>query len=226
MDEEKPRIKIALIFSLLFVIVIWLVRLFEMYTKIDLSVYGVYPKTAKGLSGILTSPLIHADLSHIASNTLPIFLLTTGLFYLYTKSALKVFMIIYIFHGLGVWLFGRQSYHIGASGIIYGLAAFLFFIGLFRKDSSSIGLSLLVVFLYGSLVWGILPTDPAISYEAHLSGAFAGIVCSIIFRKADPPVEKKYKWDNEEENENEEQDINPDDIKISDDAHPVWFDRK
>ena len=101
-----------------------------------------------------------------------------------------------------------------------------FFIGLFRKDSSSIGLSLLVVFLYGSLVWGILPTDPAISYEAHLSGAFAGIVCSIIFRKADPPVEKKYKWDNEEENENEEQDINPDDIKISDDAHPVWFDRK
>jgi len=224
-EKEKAKIKISLFISAAFIAILWLVRFFEIYTKIDLSVYGIYPRTASGLIGIIMAPLVHADLSHIFSNTISLFILTFFIFYFYIRASFKVFIIIYIFHGIFVWLFARQSYHLGASGLIYGFAAFLFFMGLLRKDTRSIAVSLLVTFLYGSMVWGVLPTDPKISFEAHLSGALVGILCAFIFRKTDPlPV--KYDWEEEEEDKEEEgfeDDINPDDVKIKDDAHPTHF---
>jgi hypothetical protein len=124
-----------------------------------------------------------------------------------------------------VWLFAREAYHIGASGLVYGFASYLFFIGVFRKDSRSIALSLLVVFLYGGLVWGVLPTDPNVSFEAHLSGAVIGLICSIIFRKYDPVPSR----DEDEEEEYEDIDYeyleyeNPDEVKVNENARPVWF---
>jgi membrane associated rhomboid family serine protease len=225
LDEEKPKIRLSLLIATAFITLLWLIRFFEIYTKIDLSIYGVYPRKASGLIGILTAPLLHSDFSHIVSNTLSLFILTFFIFYFYIRASLKVFAIIYIFHGLLVWLFAREAYHLGASGLIYGFASFLFFMGVLRKDTRSIAVSLLVIFLYGGLVWGVLPTDPKVSYEAHLFGALVGILCAFIFRKTDP-LPKKYEWEDEEEDEvgdGFENDINPDDVKIKDNARPTHF---
>ena len=222
-DEDKAKVRIGLIIASGFLIVIWLVKFFEVYTGISLSEYGIYPRELKGLTGIIFSPFLHSDFGHLISNSTSLFILTFSLFSLYTRSAIWVFPIIYIFHGLAVWLFAREAYHIGASGLVYGFAGYLFFIGVFRKDSRSIALSLLVVFLYGGLVWGVLPTDPQVSFEAHLAGGITGLICSIIFRKYDPVQEK----DDEEETEDiyydDTDDINPDEVEIREDARPVWF---
>jgi len=228
MDDEKARIKIGLFIASGFILVIWLVKIFEAYTGIDLTEFGVYPRQAKGLRGILFSPFLHSDFTHLISNTTSLFVLTFSLFALYTRSAIWVFPIIYLFHGIAVWLFAREAYHIGASGLVYGFAGYLFFMGLFRKDSRSIALALLVVFLYGGLVWGVLPTDPGVSFEAHLAGGVIGLLCAVLFRKYDPLPEKA---DEDEEAEEEdlginyeyEGEINPDDVKIREDANPVWF---
>ena len=221
-NEDKAKVRIGLIIASSFIVIIWLVKLFEVYTGISLTEYGVLPRDAKGLRGIVFSPLIHSDFSHLLSNTTSLFILTFSLFSLYTCSSIWVFPIIYIFHGLAVWLFAREAYHIGASGLVYGFASYLFFIGVFRKDSRSIALSLLVVFLYGGLVWGVLPTDPNISFEAHLSGAIIGFVCSVIFRKTDPVPEKEDE-ETEEIDYDDTDDVNPDEVEIREDARPVWF---
>lgn len=203
-DEEqaKPKFRISLIISLTFVALLWIIKIFEEYTRKDLSRFGVYPRTMSGLIGILTSPLIHADFSHLVSNSITLLVLMIFLFYAYTNSSFKVFFSVYIISNIFVWLFAREAYHIGASGIIYGLVTFMFFVGVFRKDSKSIGLSLLVTFMYGGLVWGVLPTDPAISFEAHLSGAIVGILAAVVFRNSDPMPEK-YEWEEEEVEEDD-----------------------
>ena len=169
--------------------------------------FGLHPRTFSGLIGIVTSPLIHAGYAHLLSNTLPLFLLSAGIIYFYPETAYKVIVIIYLATGLLVWLFARSVYHIGASGLIYGFAAFLFFSGIFKRDNRSIGLSLLVTFIYGGMVWGILPGQPGISWESHFFGGITGIVCAFIFRKKD----KHYKYDWEAE----ESEIPPDKLEIS-----------
>ena len=159
-------------------------------------------RETKGLIGIVTAPLIHSDFSHLASNTFTLIVLMMFLFYAYTNSSFRVFFTVYIFSNVLVWIFGREAYHIGASGVVYGLVTFLFFVGLFRSDSKSIGLSLVVTFMYGGLVWGVLPTDPKISFEAHLSGAVVGLLAALIFRNRDP-LPEKYKWEDEETDEDD-----------------------
>ena len=211
-DKGKPKFIITLVISLSFIILLWLVKLFEEYTSIDLAVYGVYPNEVYGLKGIIFSPLIHGDFSHLFSNSITLFVLMLFLFYAYTNSSFKVFLISYFATNTLVWFFGRPSYHIGASGLVYGILAFLFFVGLFRRDPKSIGLSLLVTFLYGGLVWGIFPSDPKISFESHFAGAIIGIICAVIFRKSDP-LPEKYDWDTEEEDENESDDDTGDEKK-------------
>lgn len=225
MDDDKAKVRIGFIIASVLLIIIWLVKIFEVYTGFELTEFGIYPRKPSGLKGIIFSPVIHSDFGHLFSNSTSLFILTFSLFALYTRSALLVFPIIYLFHGLAVWFIAREAYHIGASGLVYGFASYLFFMGLFRKDSRSIALSLLVVFLYGGLVWGVLPTDPNVSFEAHLSGAVIGLLCAIVFRKYDPvPITS------EEENEEDVEinydyigDENPDNVKIREDAHPVWF---
>jgi membrane associated rhomboid family serine protease len=223
-DEDKAKVRIGLIIASGFLVLILLVKLFEVYTGISLSEYGVLPREIKGLRGIIFSPFIHADFSHLISNSTSLFILTFSLFSLYTRSSIWVFPIIYVFHGLAVWLFARGAYHIGASGLVYGFASYLFFIGVFRKDSRSIALSLLVVFLYGGLVWGVLPIDPQVSFEAHLSGGIIGLICAIIFRKYDPLPEKAGdEFEDMEDEIDDTEDINPDEVEIREDANPVWF---
>jgi membrane associated rhomboid family serine protease len=221
--QEKNKILSSVFYSGCFVLLLWIIQFLQWVVDKDLSVYGVFPRKTSGLIGILTAPLLHADFSHLISNSVTLFLLLFGILYFYRSSAVKVFFIIYIMDGLLVWLFARESYHIGASGLVYGFAGFLFFSGLFRKDKRSIALSLLIVFLYGGMVWGVLPTDPKISFESHLFGALTGIVCAFIFRKNDPP--KVYDWEEENYEDEIEDDTDPDDVEIDDDAEPDDFRR-
>ena len=221
--QEKNKILSSFFYSGCFVLLLWIIQFVQWAIDKDFSVYGILPGQIKGLSGIFTAPLIHADFSHLISNSITLFLLLFGILYFYRSSAVMVFFIIYIMDGFLVWLFARESYHIGASGLVYGFAAFLFFSGLFRKDKRSIALSLLIVFLYGGMVWGVLPTDPKISFESHLFGALTGIVCAFLFRKNDPPP--VYEWEEENYEDVIEDDIDPDEIKIDDDAEPDDFRR-
>jgi len=224
LKKDKDKIKSSFFYSGCFVIVLWAIQFLQWSMSMELASLGILPRKADGLLGILTSPLIHADFGHLISNSVTLFLLFFGILYFYRSSAVRVFLIIYIFDGLLVWLFARQSYHIGASGLVYGFASFLFFSGVFRKDKRSIALSLLIVFLYGGMVWGILPTKPEISFESHLFGAMVGLVCAFIFRKEDPPP--VYEWEKGAEDEDDYDDgKDPEEAEIEDDAEPDDFRR-
>jgi membrane associated rhomboid family serine protease len=181
----------SVVFTSAFVMVLWGIKAYEYVSGTDLGYLGVYPLTMKGALGIITSPLIHGDHFHLLSNTFPLILLGIGLFYFYHHIAKQVFLWIYLLTGSGVWMIARDAYHIGASGIVYGLLSFLFFIGLFNKDNKSIVISLIVLFLYGGMLGGLIPTDYKISYESHIMGALAGTVVAFGFRKQglDGPVQ-------------------------------------
>lgn len=220
-DKDKERIKSILLYTFLFILIVWAVRITESIFGFEFYTYGILPKDKGGLLGIFTSPFIHADFSHLISNTTTLFAIVFILFYSYPKSAKPVFFITYFANGLAVWFFARTgTYHIGASGLVYGLLSFLFFVGILRKDVKAIAITLIITFMYGGFIWGVFPTDPKISFESHLAGLIIGLLCAVIFRKKDP-VEKKYEWE-EEEKENDEY-INPVDIRINEDADEVYF---
>ena len=189
MPEEKKRFIYSLVFPAFFLFMIWAVKFFELTMELSFIHGGVYPRQVSGLIGILFSPMIHGDWKHLADNSIPIFVLSLALFYFYRDIAYKIWILLYLISGILLWCVGRQAYHIGASGIIYGLAAFLFLSGVIRRVRSLMAISLLVVFWYGSLVWGLLPFDYHVSFEAHLTGAIAGILLALAFRDQGPVPE-------------------------------------
>jgi membrane associated rhomboid family serine protease len=157
------------------VFIMWLVFSFEVYFSTDLGFLGILPRTLRGLPGILTAPLIHGSLAHITSNTVPLLFLGSILFFFYKDIAEIVFFRCYIVTNVLVWLFSpRVFYHIGASGLIYGLSAFLIFYGVLRRDFLSLIISIAIFMLYGGIFYGVLPSDPHISWESHLGGAVVG----------------------------------------------------
>lgn len=169
-----------------FTLLLWLVRAVEWGTATNFGSLGIFPRHASGMVGILTAPLVHGDFVHLLSNTFPILLLLTAVFFIYPKIALQVFAAIYLITGFWVWIAAREAYHIGASGLVYGLAAFLFFSGVFRRDVRAMAVALAIVFLYSGMLQGLLPgTDASISWESHLLGAAAGVFCSFYYRQSD-----------------------------------------
>lgn len=166
----------------IFVVIMWCVKIVEYAGDYSFSFLGVYPRHIHGLIGVFFSPFIHGDFSHLISNTFPMLILGTALFYLYRNIALKVFIEIFFTTNILVWIVARDSYHIGASGIIYGLVAFLFFSGIFSRQKALTAISLLVAFLYGGMVWGVLPGKEGISYESHFSGFVVGITLAYRLR--------------------------------------------
>ena len=196
-NSNKPKLNITkLLTPLLFPVVLWTVHLLSLLFNEDLSKLGLLPRNLVGLLGIFTSPLIHADFSHLISNTIPLIILGWIIFSFYPKVSYILFLFIYFVTGLLVWIFARQVFHIGASGVVYGFVSFLFFSGIFRRDNKSISLALVITFLYGGLVWGMIPGWKGISWESHLFGAITGLVAAYLFRKIDPPS-KKYDWEDE-----------------------------
>lgn len=186
MNDEKIKFRKGLAIAFGFLFTIWAVKIIELSFGINFISYGVLPRHTSGLIGILFYPLIHSNFEHLISNSFPILFLVTALFYFYPSSSMKVLVLIYFVSGILLWIIGRESYHIGASGVVYGLITFTFFSGLIRWDRRSIVLSLIVTFLYGGFTWGVLPIDEKVSWEGHLSGALIGIICAFLFRKNDP----------------------------------------
>ena len=196
MTAEKKKFYQSLTYPMAFVMLLWIVKIIEISSQASFVKYGIFPRTISGLIGIITAPLIHADFKHLISNSLPLFVLGLGISYSYPTISKKLFLGVYILHGLLVWIIARQAYHIGASGLVYGFVSFLFFSGIIRRDNRSIALALIMTFLYGGLTWGVLPIKADISWEAHLFGSLIGIIFAFIFRKADPAP--KYDWEDED----------------------------
>ncbi len=194
----------VLIAPLMAVLSIWTVYWFEIRFGINLNDFGVYPRTFSGLRGVLFAPFIHGSLEHLYNNTIPLVVLFAALFYFYRSVAIKVFLIGFFLSGVTTWFIGRPSYHIGASGIIYVLASFIFFKGIFAKHYRLVALSLVVVFLYGGLIWYIFPIKDGISWEGHLSGFLTGLLLAMVI-KAHVPREKKYVWEKEDYVEEEDE---------------------
>ena len=186
------------------VLLIWIVFWIEVRFHVNLNELGVYPRTLKGLRGVLFSPFIHGSLSHLYNNTIPIAVLSAALVYFYRDIAWKVFIYGFFIAGLLTWIIGRPSYHIGASGIIYVLVAFIFFKGAFTRHYRLMALSLIVVFIYGSMLWYIFPVKEGISWEGHLAGFLTGLSLAI-FVKAEVPKPIKYAWEQEDYNEEEDE---------------------
>ncbi len=206
MKLEKRIFIHSLIFPAIFVLAFWIVEIIEQTTGISFVQLGVYPLHLKGLWGILFSPFIHSDFNHLISNSIPFFILLGMLVYYYRRISYRIFFMMYILAGLCVWLAGREAWHIGASGVVYALAAFHFVSGVIRNDTRLLTFSVVVVFLYGSLIWGILPINPEVSWEGHLWGAISGIVLAIYFRKYIIRRDK-FDWEEEEEDEEEEESL-------------------
>jgi len=192
----------TLFYPLLFVIFIWIVFWMQNTIQFNFSKLGVLPRDPSGLIGIITSVFIHGDINHIASNTIPILVLGMMLFYFYKKIAKSVFIWLWLVSGIWLWIGGRNSmnyptYHIGASTLVYGLASFLFFSGLFRRHLRLMVVSALVVFLYGGIVWGVFPIKQEISWEGHLFGMIAGILIAFNYRK-EGPQRRVYQWEEDD----------------------------
>jgi len=185
---------------LFFVLVIWLAHIGKIVFDINTVRYGIFPRAVNSLKGIFLAPLIHGDFKHLLSNTIPLFALSLILFHFYRKVAVISFLIIYIFTGASVWLFSNSmAYHIGASGVVYGLVSFVFWSGIFRRNVRAIILALIVLVVYAGYFTGILPDQEGVSWESHLFGAIIGIVTAFIFKGAiaEEEREKLPSWANE-----------------------------
>jgi len=195
MTRDNP-LRSSILLALVWVSVLWLIRIFEVVLRIDLTHLGIYPRSPEGLIGILVAPLVHASLDHLVANTLPVLILGSALFYGYPRSRWWTLSLIWLLSGFGVWWLGRQSYHFGVSGVVHGLLFFLFVGGMIRRDRQSIVLCMVAFSMYGGMLMTIFPTEPEISFESHFCGAVAGVVCALLFHRWDPKAPaKKYSWE-------------------------------
>ncbi|QQS50240.1 MAG: rhomboid family intramembrane serine protease [Bacteroidota bacterium] len=205
-DIDKRRLLVSMVFPLLFVALLWVVKLIETLSDTSFVQLGLYPLKAKGLPGIVFGPLLHGDWKHLFNNTFSLFFLSWAVFYFYHKVAWKAFFLIYFISQFWLWFFAREAYHIGASGLIYGYGSFVFVSGILLKHRHLLAISLLVAFLYGSMVWGILPVDEKVSWEGHLMGLIAGIILAVYYKDSGPvlPTQENDLEDEESDFEFEE----------------------
>lgn len=220
---EKRLILQSFIWPAIFVALLWLVKVIELVADTSFSEYGMAPRSLRGLYGIITYPFLHKDLSHLSANSAPLLFLGAALFYYYGKLSRIIFMQLLVISGFWLWMLGAQgSIHIGASGLVYGLAGFHITAGLIKRNNRLLAFALLVLFLYGSLVWGIFPDffpQRRISWEGHLTGLLAGVVLAWYHRNKGPQRDRyQWEWDElEEEDEDEDEEENP---KEDDPANP------
>ena len=169
-------------FPFFLLLLIWVVEIYEHFRNVDFSNWGIFPREWDGIVGIFTAPYIHSDLEHLSSNSVPLVVLTSIMMFFYSRVAIPSYFIIQFLTGFAVWLFARPSYHIGASGVVYGLVAFVFWSGVFRRNLRSIVLALIVVILYSGYFYGIVPNKEGVSWESHLFGGLVGIFTAFLFK--------------------------------------------
>ena len=187
-------------YPVIFVLTIWIVFWMQVRFFPSIKGLGVYPQELHGLLGVFTSPFIHSDIEHLYHNSIPLFILSVALFYFYRKISWKVLFFGIILSGLFTWVIGRPANHIGASGLVYVLVSFIFFKGIFAKHYRLIALSLIIIFLYGSMIWYVFPVKEGMSWEGHLGGLLSGLLFAIIFRKSIAKPER-YVWQQPDYNE-------------------------
>ena len=221
MKRDVQRIVLAAIIPLFLLFILYILKFLETGMDWDFTKLGVYPMEKRGVFGIFAHPLVHSSFKHLFANTIPFFFLSWCLFYFYRDIAPYIFFTIWIGCGVFTFLIVKPGWHIGASGIIYGLAFFLFFSGLLRKHVPLIAISLLITFLYGGLVWNMFPqfAKETTSWEGHLSGAITGTLCSIAFMKYGPqrpePFADEEDIDEEDIDEEEEEASSEEETKQS-----------
>ena len=194
--RSRDNFRLAVKLSLGFVALLWLVYILNAALDVGPGDFGVRPRQSR-TAGILFAPLMHGDFGHLLSNSLPLLILGTTMLYLYPHAAVRVLPAVYLGPGIAVWLFARGSSHIGASGLVYGLVSYIFVAGIIRRDKRAIAASLLVAFLYGALIWGVLPIAPRMSWETHLAAAVIGLVMGFALRRLDIPPRRQYSWEME-----------------------------
>ena len=195
-DRARANFHVAVKLALAFVILLWLVQVLLSGPGIDVGDFGVRPRDAAGLLGILTAPFVHGDYAHLFGNSVPLAVLGTAMLYLYPRSSRLVLPAVYLGPGIAVWLLAHPgSSHIGASGLVYGMFAYVLVGGLIRRDRRAVATALLVVFLYGTLVWGVLPIEPRMSWQTHMAAAIIGVALALVLRERDVPVRRAYSWE-------------------------------
>jgi len=202
--RAQRNFKLALKIALSMLVLLWVILFIDSLLGLGLAHFGLRPRHLDGLIGVLTAPLLHGGAEHLFSNSLPLVVSLTTILYLYPRAAMRAIPMIWIGSGLLGWIIGRPSLHFGASGFVYGLLAFVFISGILRLDMRSVAVSIMVWFLYGSMIWGVLPIRPNMSWELHLTGAIMGVALAIVFRRWDITPLKRYAWED-------------------DDSIPAWF---
>jgi len=195
--ESRDCFTAAWILAALFAAGIAIIDVAGYLLDLDLQRFGVHPRHLAGLVGILVAPLIHGDMAHLGSNLVPLFVGGVALLYLYPDSSRYVVPAVYFGPGIAVWAFGRDSIHIGASGLVYGMVSYVFVAGILRRDRRAWAASMLVAMLYGALVWGVLPIKVGVSWETHLAAAIIGVLCAFALRSRDVPPRKRYSWEDD-----------------------------
>ncbi len=198
-SQKEPSFKDSIRMPLMFVGALWVIESLHTLLGLDFRGLGIFPMRLSGLWGILTAPLVHSDFAHLFSNSVPFLMLGTLIVHFYRKVALSAFFLIYMLTGAAVWLLGREVYHLGASGVVYGMVAFVFWTGILTRNPISIVLTLIVTFLYSGMFLGILPNQEGVSWESHLFGAISGMYCAFLFRNE--LEEETSSPDNEEDEE-------------------------
>ena len=192
-DTELQNKTSPFIVPTLFILLIWGIYAMEIKYGFNLNKYGIFPRKIEGLRGIVFTHFLHSNTGHLFNNSIPLFVLLSSLFYFYKDIAFKILIIGGLLTGLATWLIARDSYHIGASGIVYLLFSFVFFSGIIRKHYRLVALSFIVIFLYGSMIWYVFPIKDGMSWEGHLSGFLVGLVLAFIYRK-NGLVKKDYEF--------------------------------
>lgn len=196
--QARKNFRLALKTALVFTGILWTIFILDEVFGLRLARFGLRPGSVAGLAGVVTAPLLHGSFGHLLSNTIPLVLSMTATLYLYPTASMRVIPIVWVGSGLLAWTIGRPNLHVGVSGLIYGLLAFVFVSGILRRDMRSVSVSLLVGFLYGSMVWGVLPLRPHLSWELHLSGAMLGVLLALIYRNRDRTPIVRYDWEDDD----------------------------
>jgi membrane associated rhomboid family serine protease len=210
-QADKRDVVKAFVFPVSFVVLLWIIYFIGRQISFNLALLGLQPLHFKGLIGIVCAPLIHLDFDHIFSNSTSLLVIGFGLFFLYKQKAVFIFFFIYVLSGLWGWFFARGGYHIGASGLIYGMFFFLITSALLKRERSLIAFSLIITFLYGAIVWGFFPDffpGKNISWEIHTTGALAGFIAAFYFKHEGPQKPDPFSDEEENEEEGDEDDEN------------------
>ncbi len=205
--KARSSFRLAFRMALVLVALLWGIFIIDAFFNLQLSRFGLRPGSIMGLIGVVTAPLLHGGVGHLFNNSIPLLVVLTAILYLYPTASLRVVPMVWLGSGLLGWLIGRPSIHIGASGLLYGLLVFVFMSGVLRRDMRSVSVSLLIWFLYSTMIWGVFPLRPNMSWELHLSGAVIGGLLAWIYRKRDRVPLKRYAWE-------------------TDDSVPEWYPEK